>query len=311
MIEMTQNPMVAEVNRLIANIFAAGESVAFPSVGTLFPLKRAARRISKRAVLPPLREIDFKSDLVGKTLAERLAAAARCPIEQAEEIYGRWLNYTLKEGVLTIEGVGVLQQKHFRLDPAFDVRLNPQGRKPIAVRARRRGLDWPIWLGLAAVVAAVVIGFYGYREWGGTLQMPWKYAKVEKTVTEVAKTAEQPAEIPAPVAEEVAPAEQHTAETPAPVTTKPTSAPTAPRATGVQTMQSGHYYVVLGVYSTVENAERALVAAAEKGLSGAAAYYFGQKFMVAAYSAADQESCAAFRRAQEASFPDLWVYKAR
>ena len=308
---MTQNPMVAEVNRLLSNLFAAGESVALPSVGTLVPVKRPARRISKRQVLPPLREIDYKSDLVGKTLAERLVVAARCTPEQGEEIYGRWLGYTFREGVLTLEGIGVLQNKSFKLDPAFDQRLNPQGRRPIAVRVRRRGLDWTIWLGLVAVVAAVAIGIYGYNELKGTVQMPWEKGQPSAMAEmPVAPIAEAPAPQVEPAVEPVVePAIESPKPTPAPA---PTPTPVAqPRAEGVQTMQSGHFYVVLGVFSTEENAERAASKAVAEGLTATTIYRFGQKFMVSPFTAADTESCAAFRRAEGASYPDLWVYKAR
>lgn len=306
---MTQNPMVAEVNRLLMNLFAAGESVALPSVGTLVPVKRPARRISKRQVLPPLREIDFKSDLVGKTLAERLVVAAHCTQEQAEEIYGRWLGYTFKEGVLTLEGIGVLRNKSFKLDPAFDQRLNPQGRQPIALRVRRRGMDWAIWLGVVAVVAAVAIGFYAYNELKGTVKMPWEKVRT----TEVAvQTLPAEVETPTPAPQEATPAPEPVA-TPAPAPAPaPKPAPVAqPRTEGVQTLQSGHFYVVLGVFSTEENAQRATAKAVGEGLTATTIYRFGQKFMVSPFTAADSESCAAFRRTQGSAYPDMWVYKAR
>lgn len=304
---MTQNPMVAEVNRLLTNLFAAGESVALPSVGTLVPVKRPARRISKRQLLPPLREIDFKSDLVGKTLAERLVVAAHCTQEQAEEIYGRWLGYTFKEGVLTLEGIGVLQHKSFKLDPAFDQRLNPQGRQPIALRVRRRGVDWAIWLGVVAVVAAVAIGLYAYNELKGTVKMPWEKVRT----TEVAvQTLPTEVETPTPAPQEATPAPEPVA-TPAPAPA-PKPVPVAqPRTEGVQPLQSGHFYVVLGVFSTEENAQRATAKAVGEGLTATTIYRFGQKFLVSPFTAADSESCAAFRRTQGSSYPDMWVYKAR
>lgn len=307
---MTQNPMVAEVNRLLMNLFAAGESVAFPSVGTLVPVKRPARRISKRQLLPPLREIDFKSDLVGKTLAERLVVAAHCTQEQAEEIYGRWLGHTFKEGVLTLEGIGVLQHKSFKLDPAFDQRLNPQGCQPIALRVRRRGVDWAIWLGVVAVVAAVAIGLYAYNELKGTVKMPWeKVRTTEVAATPVAPIVEAPAPQVATPAPDPAIESPKPAPTPAPA---PKPVPVAqPRTEGVQPLQSGHFYVVLGVFSTEENALRATTKAVGEGLTATTIYRFGQKFMVSPFTAADSESCAAFRRTQGSAYPDMWVYKAR
>ena len=50
----------------------------------------------------------------------------------------------------------MLKYKHFSLDEEFDRRLNPQGHAPMKIRSGRP--DWVIWVGAAAVVAAVGIG---------------------------------------------------------------------------------------------------------------------------------------------------------
>lgn len=75
---------------------------------------------------------------------------------------------------------------------------------------------------------------------------------------------------------------------------------------------SGHCYVVLGVYSTPENAARAAREAAEKnGAFRCGIYRFGQKYMVSPFESEDAETCALFIRTHADEFPGMWSYTAR
>ncbi len=320
---MAQNPMVAEVNRLIANLLASGEQIAFPQVGTLKPVTRPSRKVSRRKAIPPLHEVEYTSEVQGETLPARLVKAAGCTNEQAEDIYSRWLAQTWQQGVLTLEGIGVLKEKSFVLDPDFESRLNPQGRQPILLRRRRHGFDWTMALGLVAIVAAVAIGWFGYRQLSGSMRMPWEKEPAATTTT-TAVTTEQTTDA-APAAAETTttahPATQaattsqtsgtQTQSTPAAaaqgaVPTSPTAEPS------IERMTSGHYYVVMGVFSTPENARRAVREAAKRDASVACRiYYFGQKWMVSPFTAADAAEADAFRKRNAATFADMWVYRAR
>lgn len=75
---------------------------------------------------------------------------------------------------------------------------------------------------------------------------------------------------------------------------------------------SGRRYVVLGVFSTPENAARAASDAAEKDASVRCGIYrFGAKFMVSPFESADAEACGLFIRNYNDRFPGLWTYTAR
>ena len=75
---------------------------------------------------------------------------------------------------------------------------------------------------------------------------------------------------------------------------------------------SGRHYVVLGVFSTEENARRAVrETAGKESAFRCRIYRFGEKFMVSPFSSDDAGVCAQFIRAQGGRFPDMWTYTAR
>ena len=75
---------------------------------------------------------------------------------------------------------------------------------------------------------------------------------------------------------------------------------------------SGHRYVVLGVFSTPENAARAAADAEARDASvRCGVYRFGDKFMVSPFEAPDAEACTLFIRNYSDRFPGLWTYTAR
>ena len=75
---------------------------------------------------------------------------------------------------------------------------------------------------------------------------------------------------------------------------------------------SGRHYVVLGVFSTEENARRAVrETAGKESAFRCRIYRFGEKFMVSPFSSDDAGVCTQFIRAQGGRFPDMWTYTAR
>lgn len=114
-------------------------------------------------VEPPCRTVVFSSQEQGTSLVAEIArilCADGTPAGEADAaartVYARWTERARRGDALVVEGVGVLKYKHFSLDEAFDLRLNPQGHAPMKIRSGRP--DWVIWVGAAAVVAAVGIG---------------------------------------------------------------------------------------------------------------------------------------------------------
>ncbi|WP_337492146.1 hypothetical protein [Alistipes finegoldii] len=359
---MSNYPMVNEINRLVGDLLAGGGEVFLPGVGSLYTERRGARRISRRSVLPPSRAVSFTSQERGVSLVAEISGAVQCDAAEAQDVYDRWLARTLENGVLTIEGVGVLKLKHFTPDAAFDRRLNPQGREPVRIKPARK-FDWALWIGIAAILVAFSFGGYeflklydeGPEEIAQTTGIPGPDTNAG------AATADSSAAIPAASdsgattgsaasasSADAAKAAGTTADTASGTNAEMRSEPaasganagTAASSVGGQgnapagqkdiapakrpetrsagtadapaSLVSGRRYVVLGVFSTPENAARAVDAAAEKDPSVRCGIYrFGTKFMVSPFESADTEACALFVRNYSDRFPGLWTYTAR
>lgn len=77
-------------------------------------------------------------------------------------------------------------------------------------------------------------------------------------------------------------------------------------------MTSKRSYVVLGVFSTPENAARAARDAASGDVAiTCGVYRFGAKYLVSPFESDDPEACTLFIRAHAGRFPGMWTYTAR
>lgn len=360
---MTQYPMVDQVNRLAGNLLAAGGELYLPGVGSLCVRFRGARRLSARLVEPPSREVVFTSQQRGVSLVDEIARVLRdaAPAEtprsdtdgtpsassasvassapvapqreqaqvasQARDIYDRWLSRTQQDGVLTIEGVGVLKFKNFTPDEAFDRRINPQGHAPVRIHRPRR-FDGAMWIGIAAIVFVVAFTAYWWldnRHAASTVTTGSESVTLvaaAPAATEHSAAAEASADgvgadsVTDPAAAGTASAAsgvESAAQNAAPVLRTEAPAGTDPTADGEPArLVSGRRYVVLGVFSTPENAARAAQLAREKeGSFRCGVYRFGAKFMVSPFESEDAEACTLFIRAHAETFPGMWTYTAR
>lgn len=313
---MSNYPMVDEVNRLVGDLLAGSGEVFLPGVGALYVERRGAKRLSRRSVLPPSRAVSFTSQQRGVALPAALAEKVHCSEEEAKQIYDRWLARVREGDTLTVEGVGVLKFKSFTLSPAFDRLLNPQGHEPVRIKPAR-SFDWALWVGIAAIAVAAVFG-------GNEFLKLYTGDDRPAAVTAETPVAETAAGTPAPAdslaaAQPAGTAVDSAADSGAavPVRQPETAAvgqPSAPAGSAdvPASLVSGRHYVVLGVFSTPENAARAAAEAVKKDASVRCGIYrYGSKYMVSPFEAADAEACALFIRNYSDRFPGMWPYTAR
>ena len=283
--------MIEEVNKIIYNMLISGRGVFLPEVGTLYIERQAARKLADGRLLSPRNTAVFVDGVQAPSLVEEIVAIAGCGVEQAQDIYERWQSKTLQEGVLTIGGVGVLKGKSFSTDKAFHSAINPQGVKTLVVRKKSSNAWLYVVSGVAVVVALAILAFL---MWGDKFMGK---QSAEKVVVEQVVTPEAPAV----EAEQVAAGEatEQAAE--------PTSEPQV-----VANNTSYAYYVVMGIFSTPENAERAVKDAEAKVKDASCVVLpFKNKHMVTIFGSDNVADCNTFARSYRDIYPDLWVYNKK
>ena len=75
-------------------------------------------------------------------------------------------------------------------------------------------------------------------------------------------------------------------------------------------MTPGRHYVVGGVFSTPENAAKAVREIESQGSVRCMIYYFNNKLMVSPFESDDPAACRRFLRTHRDRWPDNWTYAA-
>lgn len=284
--------MIEEVNKIIYNMLISGRGVFLPEVGTLYIERQAARKLADGRLLSPRNTVVFAEGTQAPSLVDEIVSIAGCGVEQAQDIYERWKAKTLAEGVLTIGGIGVLKGKSFSTDKTFHSAINPQGVKTLVVRKKSSNA----WIYVVSAVAIVVaLGFLAYLMWGDKFMGK---QSAEKVVVEQVATPEAPA---------VESAEQGVESAAEPNVEQAQSAQVAPQSSEYA------YYVVMGIFSTPENAERAVQQAQAKikDVECKVLPFKGGKHMVTIFGSDSVADCNAFARSYRDVYPDLWVYNKK
>lgn len=304
--------MVGEVNKIIYNMLVSGRGVYLPDVGSLYIERQAARKISADKLLSPRNVVAFQSGEQAPSLVNEIVAVAGCSTEQATDIYQRWSAKTREGNIIKIGGVGVLNHKSFVMESEFASAINPKGVKTIVIRRRSN-----TWLyAICAVCVLVALGFCGYIMFGGEQKID------AMRIEPIAKVVEQPAaEQPATEGEVVQNAEgeanaavssTNSSSGNVATSTNTTTQSAQPAETVVNSNTTYEYYVVMGIFSTEENAQRA-VAQAESRINDVSCKVlpFKDKYMVTLFGSDKIGDCNAFANSYRDIYADLWVYKKK
>ncbi len=232
-----------EIGKIIERRLLAGTAVSIPEVGTLYVERQPARKLSATTLMPPCRALVFRFDHGGVALPEIIAQEAACSLEEAKDACERWMEKSRLEQQLRIEGVGLLCGKLFTVEASFQRKLNPQGVEPIRIKG---SMPWWAWSLITVVVVALLTG--GIVWW---LNPTTWWSDRKKGGDNIAEAiVEQP---DTTMIEEVVQLPQK----PKPLTDA------LYRPSEIIKTRSGKSYVVLGLYSTEENARRAIAQAEE------------------------------------------------
>ena len=313
--------MVEEVNKIIYNMLIGGKVVLLPGVGTLYIERQGARRISKDRLLSPRNAVNFSSQSdEGSSIVDEIVAIAGCGEEQARDIYDRWLSKTREGKRLTIGGVGVLNDKSFSPEPGFNAAINPGGVKTLVVRQRNN--TWLYAVSGVCAAVALCVGIYmlaGDSLFGGVSVVDGSDAgPAAATVAGDSTQLAQPvtgdslsaAAAVTPAAEGAAAQQTAVTAQSAPAATATPSAPTAEESAAASA--DYRFWVVAGVFSTEQNASRALEQAAKhiKDMDGRIVPFKG-KFIAAVYGSDKRTDCNAFAKSYSDIYPDLWIYEVK
>lgn len=304
--------MVGEVNKIIYNMLVSGRGVYLPDVGSLYVERQAARKIATYKLLSPRNVVAFQSDEQAPSLVNEIVAVAGCSTEQATDIYQRWSAKTREGNIIKIGGVGVLNHKSFVMESEFASAINPKGVKTIVIRRRSN-----TWLyAICAVCVLVALGFCGYIMFGGEQKID------AMRIEPIAKVVEQPAAEQLATEGEAAQNAEGEANATASSTnsssgnvatsTNTTTQSDQPADTVVNGTADYEYYVVMGIFSTEENAQRA-VAQAESRINDVSCKVlpFKDKYMVTLFGSDKIGDCNAFANSYRDIYADLWVYKKK
>jgi hypothetical protein len=303
--------MVEEVNKIIYNMLISGRGVFLPEVGTLFIERQGARKISDDKLVSPRNVVNFTSQEQAPSLVSEIVRVAGCSEEQAADIYQRWLMRTRQDATITIGGVGVLNHKSFSIESAFAAAINPRGVKTLVVR--RKSNTW-LYV-LSAVCVAIALGIFSFILWGDKLSNKTQTVAVADKVESAEQV--QLSESVVESADTTNISNEATVQTAAQegggVEEQSVTKTDDNIASNVAHHDYFAYYVVMGVFSTEQNAERAVEQARAKLSNPVCAIlpFKGDKFMVTVFGSDSQAECSEYAKANRDVISDLWVYNKR
>lgn len=280
--------MVNEVNNLIFNTLIVKHEVLLPGVGVLF-LQRRSAAVEGRTITAPSYYVDFSSHRTACCIIDIIAETANINVAQAEDIYVRWRDKVKTNGDVSIGGVGSLRGKTFITDPEFIAHINREAGKVEITSYRRRSRMITPTLFVFALVLALALFLYfdlfstSTNTADKTDEMVVNKVDIDTDIPEPNDVAESVVE---PIIEAQPEVESRWYET-----------------------DDIRHRVVVGSYSTIENAERAArdIEHTNTGIY-CSVFTLGKMYAVAVYGSAEHDDCVRFKREHSDIFAQSWIY---
>lgn len=294
--------MVNEVSKLIYNALIRHQAIYLPEVGSISIVRHSATISSKRELSVPQYSVEYSSDNHAKSLVDIISEVASVDISRAEEIYSRWLDKVREGGVVEIDRVGTLRDKNFTANKTFVDALNSFS-QPLHVSRRRSSA--PIYI----VLILILLGTLGYGSW-------WYInTKTPTETVEITDVTPQITAMETPLAIEV---EEVDTEVINEIESSPidtivdTPIETQEEEEFIvdwRTRDDIRHWVVVGSYSTTQNAERAISDIEKRYPEMLCTYYrLGNMYAVVIFGSADNEECQQFKRAHSKEFKQSWIH---
>lgn len=280
--------MVSEVNNLISNTLIVKHEVLLPGIGTLL-LQRKSALVEGHTIAAPSYYVGFSSQRTGCCIIDVIAETANISVAQAEDIYLRWRDKVQTDGNVSIGGVGTLRGKTFITDPEFLTNINKDADKVEITSCRRRSrMITPILFVFSLVlVLALCLYFDLFSTSTNTID---RIDEIAVNKVDISDDIPEPTDVAESAAESII---------------------------EVQPEVESRWYesddirhrVVVGSYSTIENAERAArdIEYAHTGIY-CSVFTLGKMYAVAVYGSAEHDDCMSFKREHSDIFKQSWIY---
>jgi hypothetical protein len=285
--------MVGEVNKLIFNTLISEGAVHLPDVGVIYLNRVAATEIARDRVAAPRISVQFSSLMKATSLNDVISNVASVDSAQAEDIYFRWLDEVRSTNGVDIEGVGRVINKSFVADDELLKSLNPYSVNEIKITRRRSNRGF-----VAAIITLIVLALAGY-----ILYTNLDFTAPKTEVAEVIK--EQGSE---PKMEVIAEEYDELTEV-IEVVDEPTETVVVEEVNEWRKSADIRHWVIIGSYSTTENAERAIAALSENYSELMFDYIrLGSMYAVSPFGSSDIAECEVFKSEYKREFTQMWIH---
>lgn len=306
--------MKQQIDNLIANLLLDEGEVALPEVGTLILRREPAKFLSKKQLQRPYRELRFTKEQRGVSLCDHIARLTQVSDERARDIYAEWLSQSLRNEILTINNLCIVEGGKVSTDKTFEDMANPKGRGTVKINPRTNYLIYimaGLCIGFALGVATYVLHTNGML---GNLLAKRNIAPASSAFENVAEVAE-----PTAIAtEEVVAIADNSADSTVVSTIAETPQPAveevvAPSEPIITSVEKGKSYAVWGVYNELKNAEDAIAWLNTRipEIDSAKIYLYDSRYMVALCEVGSRSECGrkvSAWKAQHKSCKSVWVY---
>lgn len=285
--------MVGEVNKLIFNTLISEGAVHLPDVGVIYLNRVAATELARDRVAAPRISVQFSSQMKATSLIDVISNVASVDSAQAEDIYFRWLDKVRSTNGVDIEGVGRVVNKSFVADDELLKSLNPYSVNEIKITRRRsnRGL-------VAVTITLIVLALVGY-----ILYTNLDFTAPKTEVVEVVKEQGSEPKMEVITEESAVPSEVNDN------VDKPTEIVVVEEVNDWRKSADIRHWVIIGSYSTTENAERAIAALSEKYSELMFDYIrLGSMYAVSPFGSSDIAECEVFKSEYKREFSQMWIH---
>lgn len=285
--------MVGEVNKLIFNTLISEGAVYLPDVGVIYLHRIAAAEVARDRVAAPHISVQFSSQMKATSLVDVISNVANVDSSQAEDIYTRWLDKVRTANGVDIEGIGRVVNKSFVADEELHKSLNPYSVNEIKITRRRSNRGF-----VAAIFALFILVLLGY-----ILYANLDFTAPKTEVAEVIKEQGSEPKIEVVTEESTVPSEVNDN------VDKATETVVVEEVNDWRKSADIRHWVIIGSYSTTENAERAIAALSEKYSELMFDYIkLGSMYAVSPFGSSDIAECEVFKLEYKHEFTQMWIH---